>query len=74
MKDLGEFFAFVADVMNVKPQELSLETRYGEFPAWDSVMHLKLVMALEEEFDTEIPIEKIPDIKTLQDLYEYTHK
>ena len=69
---MQEFLEFVAGVMQVDPSELSGETRFKEFKKWDSLMHMRLVMEIEEEYDVEIPIEEVPNIKTLKDFYQYT--
>lgn len=69
---MQEFLEFVAGVMQVDPSELSGETRFKEFKKWDSLMHMRLVMEIEEEYDVEIPIEEVPNIKTLNDFYQYT--
>ena len=69
---MQEFLEFIAGVMEVDASELSMETAYGTYEKWDSLMHMKLVMEVEEEYDTEIPIDEAPNIKTLGDLYQYT--
>ena len=69
---MQEFLNFVAGVMQVAPSELSEDTRYKEFKKWDSLMHMRLVMEIEEEYDVEIPIDEVPNIKTLKDFYQYT--
>ena len=69
---MEKFLEFVAGVMQVDPSELSGETRFKEFKKWDSLMHMRLVMEIEEEYDVEIPIEEVPTIKTLNDFYKYT--
>ena len=69
---MQEFLEFVAGVMQVVPSELSGETRFKEFKKWDSLMHMRLVMEIEEEYDVEIPIEEVPTIKTLNDFYKCT--
>ena len=66
---MEQFLAFVADIMAVEPEELSLETVYKEYAPWDSLMMLTLVMELEAEYDVSIPMEKLGDVKTLGDLY-----
>ncbi len=71
---MQEFLDFIAGVMDVDPSLLSEDTAYGEFGKWDSLMHMRLVMEVEEEYDVEIPIDEVPDIKTLKDLYHYTQK
>ena len=68
---MQDFLVFVASVMQVDPSELSGDTRFKEFKKWDSLMHMRLVMEIEEEYDVEIPIEEVPTIKTLNDFYKY---
>ena len=68
---MEKFLEFVAGVMQVDPSELSGETRFKEFKKWDSLMHMRLVMEIEEEYDVEIPIDEVPNIKTLNDFYQY---
>ncbi len=68
---MQEFLNFIAGVMGVDPSELSGDTAYGTFEKWDSLMHMRLVMEVEEEYDVEIPIDEVPDIKTLKDFYRY---
>ncbi len=69
---MQEFLNFVAGVMQVDPAELSGEIRFKEYKKWDSLMHMRLVMEIEEEYDVEIPIDEVPNIKTLNDFYQYT--
>lgn len=69
---MKDFLAFVAGVMQVDPAEISGETRFKEYKKWDSLMHMRLVMEIEEEYDVEIPIDEVPNIKTLNDFYRYT--
>lgn len=69
---MDEFLKFVAGVFNVSEDGLSAETRYGELPQWDSVMHLRLIMEVESEYAIDIPLDEIPQIKTLGHLYLYT--
>ena len=68
---MQELINFIAGVMELDPSELSEETAYGTIEKWDSLMHMKLVMEIEEEFDTEIPIDEVPNIKTIRDFYKY---
>ncbi len=71
---MKEFLKFVAGVMEVDPSELSEDTAYGEYEKWDSLMHIRLIMETEEKYDIEIPIDEVPGIKNLKDLYRYTDK
>lgn len=68
---MQEFIEFIASVMEVDPSELTADTAYGTIEKWDSLMHMRMVMEIEEEYDVEIPIEEIPNIKSLRDFYKY---
>lgn len=69
---MQEFLLFIAGVFEVDASELSAETAYGEYEKWDSMMQLRLIMEVEEEYEIEIPIDEAPNIRTLRDLYQYT--
>ncbi len=71
---MEEFIKFAAEVMEVDPSELSEDTTYGEFEKWDSLMHMKLVMEVEEEYDVEIPIDEVPQINKLKDFLKYIER
>ena len=68
---MQDFIKFIAGVMEVDPSELTEDAAYGTIEKWDSLMHMRMVMEIEEEYDVEIPIEEIPNIKSLKDLYKY---
>ena len=66
---MEKFLQFVAEIMDVDPSEISMETRYKE-GSWDSMMMLSLIMETQAEYHVSIPMEKVSGIKTLADLYE----
>ena len=65
---IPDFLNFAADVLGASTG-LSLETAFGSIPEWDSVMHLRLVMEFEAAYGLSVPIEAVPKIRTLGDLY-----
>ena len=67
---MDAFLEFVAEIMDVDVEEISMETKYKEFEKWDSLMMLTLVMEIEAEYNVLIPMEKLGTVKTLADLYE----
>ena len=66
-----DFLAFVAGVLDVAPESISLDTAYESIPEWDSVMQLRLTLEISSEYDVEIPVDEIADIKTLGGFYKY---
>ena len=67
---MDRFLEFVSEVMELDLSEVSMEMKYKE-GKWDSLMMITLVMELEAEYDVSIPLEKIGNVNTLADLYEY---
>lgn len=62
-----KFLGFVAEIM--EEDQVTMDTPYKE-GKWDSFMMLTLVMELEAEYGTSIPMERLENVKTLADLYE----
>lgn len=61
------FLAFAADLLGTPRSSLSGDTRYGSIPQWDSVAHLRLVMEAEARFGVRYPLERIPEMRSLDD-------
>ena len=61
----------VADQLEVKPEEISPESNFANDLGADSLDTVELVMALEEEFDIEIPDEAAEQIDTVAKAVEY---
>jgi Acyl carrier protein len=71
---MEDFLQFVATVLKVDKQSLSPDTTYAIFPQWDSIMHLRLVMEIEDKYGLEIPMDEVPGIKKLSQFYDYVSK
>ena len=67
-----KFLEFVAEIMEVETEEISMDTVYKEFEKWDSLMMMNLIMEIEDEYEVTIPLEIAGKIKTLKDLYDLT--
>ena len=61
----------VVEQLGVKPEEATNEKSFVDDLGADSLDTVELVMALEEEFDTEIPDEEAEKITTIQEAIEY---
>ncbi len=66
----------IADQLGVGEEEIKATSSFIEDLGADSLDIVELVMALEEEFEVEIPDEEAENIKTVQDAVNYitTHK
>jgi acyl carrier protein len=66
----------VAEQLGVNESEIKNESRFVDDLGADSLDTVELVMALEEEFETEIPDEEAEKITTVQEAINYvlSHK
>lgn len=61
----------VAERLSVDEEEVELNTSFKDDLGADSLDLFELVMALEDEFDVEIPADDLADINTVNDVVEY---
>ena len=60
----------IAEVLNVDPDEITMETTFTEDLGADSLDVFQIIMGIEEEFDIEIPTEKAEKINTVEEAVE----
>jgi acyl carrier protein len=61
----------IVDQLGVDEKQVTLEASFVDDLGADSLDTVELVMALEEEFDIEIPDEEAENIATVQDATSY---
>lgn len=64
----------IVDQLGVKAEDVKPEAAFIEDLGADSLDTVELVMALEEEFDIEIPDEEAEKITTVQSAIDYVTK
>lgn len=57
----------IADVLNVDPNEITMETTFLDDLGADSLDVFQIVMGIEEEFDIEIPAEEAEKVSTVEE-------
>ena len=60
----------VADVLGVDAAAIGPDSSPDTIPAWDSVQHLNLVIALEQEFGVRFSPEEIEDAVTVRAAFD----
>jgi acyl carrier protein len=59
----------IAEVLFIEEGiELTDETAPGDIDAWDSLGHVNIITAIEDEFDIEISPEEIGEIQSVGDI------
>ena len=61
----------IADQLGVSEVEVTLEASFKEDLDADSLDLFELVMALEEEYDVEIPSDDLAELNTVGDVINY---
>lgn len=62
------------DVLSLKPDTDGAALVYNESEGWDSIGHMRLVAALEEEFDCMLEMEDILDMSSYDKAVEIMAK
>ena len=68
--ELRKLIETIADTLNVKPSMLNESTGPGEIEAWDSLGHLTVLNAVEEEAGMTFDIDQVLQIETVKDIFE----
>ena len=66
--------AIIAEQLGIKVDEIKQDATFVDDLGADSLDTVELVMALEEEFETEIPDEEAEKITTVQNAIDYVNK
>ena len=61
----------VVEQLGVEEDEVTMESSFIDDLGADSLDIVELIMALEEEFDIEVPDEEAENITTVGDVVEY---
>ena len=64
----------IVDMLGVKPEDVVPEASFVDDLGADSLDTVELVMALEEEFETDVPDEEAEKINTVQAAIDYITK
>lgn len=67
-KQLQRLFA---EVFRVSPDEVTPDLEFGGLPAWDSMGHMDLMVALETSFGVEISAETISQLISIPAILEH---
>ena len=62
MLDETRLKTVIATILEVEPGDISEDSSSDTIEQWDSLRHMNLVLALEDEFGVSIPDEEAADI------------
>lgn len=56
----------MAQIFNVDPGSITVDSSPESIERWDSLRHMQLVLAIEDEFGVQFADEDIPELLSLQ--------
>ena len=62
---------FIVEQIKVDPNEITLDTKLSKDLEADSLDQVEILMALEDEYDIEIPDEVAEKFVTVRDIVDY---
>ena len=61
----------IVEQLNVEPSMVTMDTNLMKDLEADSLDAVEIIMAIEEEFDIEVPDEEVANMKTVGDIVKY---
>jgi acyl carrier protein len=68
---MTELLRVIADALGVSAQAITSETSSETLPAWDSLGHLHVILAVEGHFGTRFRSDEIPRLGSVLALAEH---
>ena len=68
---MEDFIELVAEVFEVEPEEVTMDTVFREeLPNVSSMVGFSLLVMMEDEYGVKVPVEQFLECKTVGDLYK----
>ena len=66
-----EFLALTADALDMDVSDLSFDTKLHELDEWDSIGQLSFIGLVDDNFSTDIDLEKLAECDSISQLFDY---
>ena len=63
-----EILNIIANTLDVDVEDVELDTAVGDLPEWDSLHHLMIIKALEEEYKIKFSKDDLAELEDVSDL------
>lgn len=58
----------ISSIFEVSVEDVTMESSIGDFPKWDSLGHMNLMTAIQDELDIEFEPEEMIEIEDVEDI------
>ena len=65
-----KIYKVIAKSLNIDPSSLQEDLGPGDITEWDSLNHISLISALEQEFQVKLDVDEALDMETVGDIVE----
>lgn len=62
----------ITRILEVDIEDVEMDTAIGDLPEWDSLNHLRIITALEEEFGVKYAQSDLAELEDVSDLVALT--
>ena len=63
--------SILAEQLGVPKSEITDSLQFGDIPQWDSLGHMAIIAALEEEFQVEVDADLIAELTNVRAIVTY---
>ena len=67
-RDEKKIIGIISEVLNTDDNQINLKSASDNIKNWDSLNHVKLILACEEAFNIKFDVQDIDDLKNVKDL------
>jgi acyl carrier protein len=60
--------SLIAEILDISPEDVGPDLVRADTEQWDSLNHLRLVTAFEEEFGVRLTMDQIAGVRTVREL------
>lgn len=65
-----KLISIIAELLNVSPQGIDMNTKTDEMETWDSLATINIALAIEAEFDLSLTPEQMTQFTSVQNIYD----
>lgn len=71
---LSRVQALIAEILQIPPESITTNLAFGDIVEWDSMGHMRLMMALETQFGLDIDADSIQALTTVSAICAYLER
>ena len=66
---MQDFLNEMADILEIDPETITLDTQFRDVPDWGSMMGFSIIVMVENEYHIKISVPEFLEMNTVGDIY-----